>query len=163
MIEYTCDMWALASEGEKQGVLFFIAVYMLVMCLYSLFRQILIKQWPTTIGVLESASLEKWGATERVLSDQEYKVDSLYKYQVSGKWHQGTRVSPWIIIASYNARVLLKKQLKSIQKNEDGTVNVFFNPKRPEKSYLVKPGVFGMAITLGIAVLPLVLYLYEYS
>ncbi len=58
MIEYTRDMWALASEGEKQGVLFFIAVYMLVMCSYSLFRQILIKPWPTAIGLLESASLQ---------------------------------------------------------------------------------------------------------
>jgi len=155
-------MWALAFEGDKQGILFFVVVYAFIVCLYSFFRQVLIRQWPVEKGLLQSASVEKWGVTELVLSDHDYKVDSLYEYHVSDKSYQGKRISPWIIIASHNARFLLKKQLNSVQKNEDGTVNVFYNPKNPEKSYLVKPGIFGMAITLVIAVLPSLLYSYEY-
>ncbi|AWI79286.1 hypothetical protein CEW87_07855 [Parazoarcus communis] len=163
MIEYATDMWALAFEGDKQGVLFFVVVYALIVCLYSFFRQVLIRRWPVAKGRLLSASVEKWGISELVLSDQDYKVDSLYEYHVSEKSYQGKRVSPWIIIASHNARFLLKKQLNGVQKNEDGTVNVFYHPKNPAKSYLVKPGFFGMAINLCIAVLPLLLYAYEYS
>lgn len=162
MIKYTRDMWVLASEGDKQGVLFFVVVYALIVCLYSFFRQILIRQWPITKGFFQSASVEKWGTSEFILSDQEYKVDSSYEYQVSGKRYKGTRVSPWIIIASHNAKLLLTKQLNNIQKNADGTVNVFYNPKKPEKSYLMKPGFFGMVITFGMAVLPLLFYLLEY-
>ncbi|WP_323750409.1 DUF3592 domain-containing protein [Marinobacter sp.] len=163
MIEYVKDMWLLASEGNKQGVLFFIVVYVFVMCLYSFFRQFLISQWPMTKGILKSASVDKWGVTELVLSDQDYKVSSLYKYKVADDIYHGHRVSPWIIIASHNSRFLLKNQLKNIRKDKDGTVNVFYNPKKPEKSYLIKPGVLGMAVTLDLAVLPFIFYLNAYS
>ncbi|WP_077340242.1 DUF3592 domain-containing protein [Pseudocolwellia agarivorans] len=162
MIEYTINMWELAAEGDKQGVLYFVVIYALVVCLYSLIRQVLIKQWPVTKGVLQNASVKKSGDAELIVSEQNYKVDSLYTYQVCEKEYQGTRVSPWIIVASHNAKSLLTKQLSYIQKNEDGTVNVFYNPKKPKKSYLVKPGLFGMVVTLALAVLPLFLYLHEY-
>ncbi|GAA6183361.1 MULTISPECIES: DUF3592 domain-containing protein [Alteromonadaceae] len=162
MIEYTKEMWGLASEGEKQGVLFFVVFYLLIVCLYSFIKQILIRQWPVAKGTLLTASVEQSGVPQILLSDQEYKVNSLYAYQVSGKVYQGKRVSPWIIIASHNAKFILKTQLNKIKKNEDGSVNVIYNPKAPAKSYLLKPGVIGMVITFGIAVIPLLLYFQEY-
>ncbi|WP_158970685.1 DUF3592 domain-containing protein [Paraglaciecola sp. L3A3] len=163
MIEYVTDMWALSFAGDKQGILFFVVIYVLLVCLYSFFRQVLIRQWPTTKGVLRSASVDTWAVTEFVLSEQKYKADSLYEYQVSNKKYQGKRISPWVIVASHNARFILNQQLNNIQQNADGTVNVLYNPKAPEKSYLLQPGLFGMAITLAIALIPLFLYLYEYS
>lgn len=163
MIEYAETMWRLASEGDKQGILFFTVIYSLVICLYSFSRQIFIRQWPTAKGFLITSSVEKWGTTELIASNQEYKVDSLYEYQVSDKKYQGTRLSPWIVVVSHNARFILNKQLNTIQKNDDGTINVFYNPKAPHKSYLVKPGFFGIAVTLGFAFLPLLIYSYEYS
>ncbi len=78
MIEYISDIWNLAVDGGKQGVLFFAALYTFLVCLYSFIRQILIRRWPVTKGVLKNASLSKHGAQRLVLSDQEYKVDSLY-------------------------------------------------------------------------------------
>ena len=162
MIEYISDMWNLAVDGGKQGVLFFAALYTFLVCLYSFIRQILIIRWSVTKGVLKNASLSKQGAQRLVLSDQEYKLDSLYSYKVGDIHYQGTRVSPWIIIASHNAKFLLEKQLSGITNNEDGTVNVLYNPNNPHKSYLIQPGVIGMAVTLAIAILPVVLYLIEY-
>ncbi len=162
MVEYAKDMWVLATEGEKQGVLFFVVIYAFAVCLYSFLRQVLITQWPVAKGFLKSASVEEWGSTTMGLSFQDYKADSLYVYQVSEKTYQGKRVSPWVIVASHNARFLIKGQLNNIKENDDGTVDVFYNPRKPEKSYLVKPGFFGMVITFGIAVLPLYFYLNAY-
>ena len=131
MIEYSRDMWLLATEGDKQGVLYFVVIYALVVCLYSLIRQILIRRWPLTTGVLQSADVEKWGSPELVVSKQDYTANALYGYQVAGKNYQGTRVSPWIIVASHNAKLILKKQLDGIEKNNDGSINVLYNPNKP--------------------------------
>ncbi|MCZ2720493.1 DUF3592 domain-containing protein [Marinomonas sp. 15G1-11] len=162
MIDYVQSMWMLASDGDKQGVLFFVVIYAFVICLYSSIQQILIRSWPTTKGHLLTASIKQRSTPELIDTNQEYKVNSLYVYQVSDKVYQGKRVSPWLIIASHNAKFLLKAQLKSIQNNEDGTVNVFFNPKKPQKSYLVQPGGLGIAITLAMAILPIVFYSLAY-
>jgi len=163
MIEYAEAMWALALEGEKQGILFFVVIYALVVCLYSLLRQLQIRRWPVARGQLQGASVDKWGVEAFILSDQDYKANALYEYRVAGQQYRGTRVSPWVVVASHNARGLLEKQLSGISRNPDGSVDVIYNPGRPEKSYLIKPGLFGMGITLGFAVVPLLLYLNAYG
>ncbi|MEP4889709.1 MAG: DUF3592 domain-containing protein [Aliiglaciecola sp.] len=155
-------MWQLAVGGDKQGILFYVVVYLLIVCLYSFIWQVFVRQWPSARGVLKTASVNKWGSHLPIVSEQEYKVDSLYEYHVANKHYRGTRVSPWIIIASHNAKMILNKQLDKIQTNNDGSVNVFYNPKAPQKSYLVKPGLFGLAVTLACAVVPLLLYIIEY-
>ncbi|MDO6462011.1 DUF3592 domain-containing protein [Granulosicoccaceae sp. 1_MG-2023] len=163
MMAYIAEMWALALEGEKQGVLFFVVIYVLIVCLYSLVRQLLIRRWPLAKGKLLSATVEKWGVEDIIPAEQDYKAAALYEYEVAGRRYRGRRVSPWVIVASYNARMLLEKQLSGVRIHPDGSVDVLYKPGKPHKSYLVKPGLFGMALTFGIAVIPLILYLRAYA
>ncbi len=162
MIDYVKDMWALALDGDRQGVLFLVAVYALVICVYSFVRQLLVRQWPCVSGVLLDAAVKQWGGTEPLVSEQDYKVDSLYEYVVSGQTFRGTRVSPWVIVASHNARFLLRRQLNKIRRHKDGSVDVFYNPKKPEKSFLIRPGMTGLLVTLAFAVLPSIYYALEF-
>ena len=159
---YFQDAIKSASNGETQGVFFLCAVYAFLMLSYSMIYQLRVSRWPSTTGTLHSETIEKWGNREFVTSNQQYKVAALYTYSVDGTTYQGKRVSPWIIIASHNARFLLKHQLNQTQKQSDNNVTIFYNPRKPSKSWLVKPGVKGMILTLILALIPMSLYLFRY-
>jgi len=81
---------------------------------------------------------------------------------VSGVNYSGSRVSPWLIIVSHNLRFILKKQISDVQQSADGKVRVFYNPKNPQKSFLIIAGKVGIFITLIISVLPFILFYYKY-
>lgn len=159
---YFQDAIKSAANGETQGIFFLCAVYALLMLIYSLIYQIRVSRWPSTTGTLHLGTIEKWGTRELLKANQQYKVAALYTYSVNGTKYQGKRVSPWIIIASHNARFLLKRQLNQAQMQSGNEVTVFYHPSKPAKSWLVKPGVKGMILTLILALLPMALYLSRY-
>ena len=163
MIDYVMDMFALAVDGDTQGILFFICLYTLVTCGYSVFFQLRVSRWPQVKGTLLQGGVSKIGGTEPVRSNQEYVASALYEYIVDGTLYQGKRVSPWVMVASHNAKFLLEKQMRGVHRYADGGVRVFFNPNNPKKSYLIKPGTIGMVFTVTLAVGPMLLYGYSYG
>ena len=98
------------------------------------------------------------GGPEWVKSDQQYSLNAVYRYKVDGRIFEGHRVSAWVVVASHNARGVLEAQRKGVQRYPDGTVSVFYNPKRPDKSYLIRPGLPGLVITLCIIAGPMLYY-----
>ncbi|GJM12955.1 MAG: hypothetical protein DHS20C12_13580 [Pseudohongiella sp.] len=163
LFSYMQEMWQLAAQGEDQGILFWVALYLFVVCAYSLVFQLRTRYWPSTQGELVDLEIDKFGLTESNLSDQDYIIDALYKYTVSGVEYEGTRISPWIFSVSHNGKILLRKQMSYIQRFPDGKVKVFYNPSRPKKSFLIIAGKVGICITLAICVLPLILFFYKYG
>ena len=89
-------------------------------------------------------------------------MDALYEYTVDGNLYKGNRVSPWVMVATHNAKVVLEKQLRKVERSRDGSVSVFYNPANPKKSLLIKPGVFGLKVTALIAVGAPTLYITSY-
>ena len=162
LVTYFQDMWQLAIDGQTQGVWFWASVYVFIVCGYSLIFQIRTRYWPFTSGELAEMRVSKFGATDWVKSDQDYTVKALYKYNVSGVTYNGKRLSPWVIVASTNARLVLEKQMSSIQQLPGGKVKVFYNPNNPKKSYLIIAGKVGICITLFISVLPLISFYFKY-
>lgn len=163
IMSYFSEMWQLAIEGEAQGVFFYAALYILVVCLYSFIRQIQTRYWPFVEGEIIDIAVEKFGATDQIRANQDYISKALYKYQISGVIYDGTRISPWIFVASHNAKLILEKQLSSIQTLPNGKVKVFYNPSNPKKSFLIIAGKIGVFITLLIAISPLVLFYLKYN
>jgi len=163
MIDYVMQMFDLAVDGDKQGILFFICFYALIVCSYSVFFQIRVSRWPETRGALLQSGTTKIGGTDPVKSNQEYVASALYEYVVDGDLYQGKRVSPWVMVASHNAKFLLEKQMRGVHRYADGGVRVFFNPANPKKSYLIKPSKVGITFTFSLAVGPMLLYGYSYA
>lgn len=151
-------MFELARIGNLQGIWFYAGMYALLVCGYSLIFQARTRRWNSTKGDLIELEIEKFGAKEFVKSNQDYITEASYRYTVNGKEYLGTRVSPWIFVASHNARGILQKQMKYIHRYPDGRVKVFYNPAKPRKSYLIIPGFVGMIVTSIAAIGPLVLY-----
>ncbi|MDF2179768.1 DUF3592 domain-containing protein [Aliiglaciecola sp. CAU 1673] len=162
LLSYFWQMWELAINGELQGIWFWAAVYMLLVCGYSLVYQVRTRAWPFTKGQLLGLDVSKFGATERDSSAQDYVAEALYRYTIDGVEYTGTRISPWIFVASHNARSLLQKQLSAIQRYPDGRVKVFYHPVNPQKAFLILPGWLGIAVTSVLGILPLLTYYLKY-
>jgi hypothetical protein len=159
---YVQQMWQLALNGETQGVWFWAAMYTLAVCGHSLIFQLRTRSWPFTTGELVVAEVETFGATAPVKSNQDYLSKALYQFTVSGVNYEGTRISPWVFVASHNARAILKKQMSAIYRYPDGKVKVFYNPGKPQKSFLIVAGRVGIFITLLVAVLPFAAFYLKY-
>ncbi len=162
MFDYLVQMWELATDGDKQGVLFFIALYTSVIMLGSVLHQLHVRTWPAARGRLLESGLKEFGFAAPHSSKQEYKVDAVYEYTVNGETYTGKRVSPWVVVASHNARFLLERQLAGVERLDGDGVRVFYNPARPAKSFLTKPGSVGLAFCIIVAVAPLPWYWFAY-
>lgn len=162
MLNYFEQMWQLASQGKLQGIWFWAAAYALLVCTYSLVFQWQISRWPETVGELQHLSVERFGSSSNEPSEQSYLSQALYRYRVNGKEYEGTRVSPWIFVVSHNARAVLRHQLKAVSYIGENQVTVFYHPGKPEKSYLIKPGIKGMLATFLCAILPFIGYLERF-
>ena len=161
-LTYIQEIWQQTLEAKPQGVLFWVGVYTFVVCTYSVLFQIRTRNWPSAEGELLQAGVKKFGARDFVLANQDYVSSALYHYRVSGVVYDGTRISPWIFVASHNMRYILEKQMSSIQRQANGKVKVFYNPKKPQKSYLIIAGKMGIGITSLIGLAPLILYVLKY-
>ena len=161
ILNYFQQMVDLASEGELQGIWFWASCYMLVVCLYSAYFQIRTRFWATTVGTIHSLGLKKFGISND-LSEQQYRGKALYSYSVNGQTYEGTRISPWVFVTNYNAKGLLLKQQAGIDMPTKDTVTVYYNPKKPQKSFLLKASKFGILVTLISAVAPFLGYVSRF-
>lgn len=161
LIAYFQEMWHLAMNRNAQGVFFWFSLYIFVVGVYSVIFQVRTRYWPFTYGDLAELSLGKFDVPA-ASSDRSYMTEALYHYNVSGVNYSGTRVSPWVIMLSYNLRFILKKQMSYVQYSGDGKVKVFYNPSNPKKSFLIIAGKVGVFITFLLSILPFVLFYCEY-
>jgi len=162
LVDYFSEMWRLALAGKARGIFFYASLYALLLPGLSFIYQWRVAAWPATPGQLLHGEVRKVGGTEWAPANQDYALDALYTYSVDGRQYQGRRISPWVMVASHNARFILQKQLRQISHDSQGRVQVFFNPRNPAKSFLLKPGWFGRGVTLLLAVCPALLYWRSY-
>ena len=134
---------------------------MLVVCLYSAYFQIRTRFWATTVGNIHNLGLKKFDISND-LSEQQYRGKALYSYSVNGQTYEGTRISPWVFVTNYNAKGLLLKQQAGIDMPTKDTVTVYYNPKKPQKSFLLKASKFGILVTLISAVAPFLGYVSRF-
>ena len=154
-------MFALAADGQAQGIFFWIAVYAFVMLLFSLVYQVKISSWPSVTGELIDEKIREFGYAY-AHSNKEYRVVVTYKYVVGNREYVGTRLSPWVFVTNNNARFILRGQFKSILRHPNGKVAVYYSPNKPNKSFLIKPGWVGKFVTAALSVIPLFLYIAKY-
>lgn len=161
MFTYIQQMFEITLQGEKQGIWFFASLYCFVLCGYSFWFQLGTRGWPTTRGNLAQSLLDTFEYNS-VPSEQVYRAMATYTYSVDNVKYEGTKISPWVFVASYNARDVLKRQMNKIQMYSDGSVRVRYNPRNPKKSYLLAASKIGLSITLSIGLLPSFLYWLNY-
>lgn len=147
-----------AADGDRQSIILLAVVYVFLVSGYSVLWQMRMNAWPSVIGHLGKLGVRKFGAGEWALSDQQYVGDALYEYQVDGKEYTGKRISPWVVVASHNLRSVLRLQQNAVDVSPDHKVTVYYNPRNPRKSFLVRAGRISQVVTALIGIAPLVIY-----
>jgi len=147
LVDAIRDTISSAVDGDEQSILLLGAIYILLVCSYSVVWQMRMNLWPKVTGRLEELGLRKIGSTEWAITNQEYVSDALYTYRVGGKEYAGKRVSPWVMVATHNLGSLLRLQQKGVEVGRDNEVTVYYNPGNPAKSFLVRAGPFSQMFT----------------
>lgn len=126
--------------GDRTAILTLAALYFVLMGLYSIWFCFRVRSWPSTVATLNHASLSRFGWSSTA-SDQDYRANVGYTFEVDGQRFEGHRLSPTIIIASANARFLLRWQMKGIERIGEKGARAFYKPSNPKKSYLIVPSL----------------------
>jgi hypothetical protein len=152
---------ASAQAGQTEGYFALLFFALGFVCLYSIFYQFRIRGWPTTTGQLLKAETEKLGFRDKNRPHETDYVNVVaYEYSVGGQSYISRRLSPWVVTVSHNLKILLERQLEDLQREQ--VVSVYYNPRKPSKSFLEKPGIVGLSITLlftlGCFVTPVLIF-----
>lgn len=102
------------------------------------------------IGVVDEEGIEGSGVGVSSPDEREYEAKVRYSYSVDGITYQGDRLNAWYVMATHNLRALLKFQFRGIERHEGANVTVFFNPRKPQKSYLDVPGWRSIVLVGGL-------------
>lgn len=104
------------------------ALYFLVLLAYSTFYSYKVANWPFVKGRLILIYVSTF--------DFDSYENLRYEYEVDGVSYIGTRLSPIQIRGQVKRKI--KKQMDKIEYLTNDEVKVFFDPKKPSKSYLVR-------------------------
>ncbi len=151
---YLESIFVLTKAGDIQGFAFWAVAYCWLIGWGTLIVYWRVRHWPSVMGVIEQLELRAFGAAELVQSEQDYIADSRYRYEVKGVEYFGSRIAPWQISASHNLRGIVQGQVSAVPVQPDGKVRVYYSPKRPNKSYVVRPGWLSLLIAHLIYIVP---------
>jgi len=143
------------KAGDEQAILALFLIYIMIMGLISLTFCLRIRFWPVTTGQLLSEGLDEMSPSMRA-DEQNFQADLRYKYYVDGTDYEGLRLSPTNIMASYNMRFLIHRQLRGVTRLAGDNVEVYYNPSKPRKSFLIRPGKSIFAILAVMIIGPLI-------
>jgi hypothetical protein len=147
------------KNGDPETWLLLFVAYCIAAGSYGIFYCFRVSRWPSVIGELTQKEIAVWSPSA-VTSDSDYFAQLSYCFEVDGEEYRGHRLSPFLIIVSHNLRFLLRLQMKHVDISDDGKVRVFYNPRRPEKSYLIQPGAMGYSFIISFMLVPLIAYLF---
>lgn len=137
-------------SGDRDAVLLAFAGYFALIGVFSLFHMFRLSRWPSVIGVLHEEKVERTGIGAFSPDEREYKALVRYSYSVDGVSYESDRLNPWIVTVTYNLRALLKLQFRGIDRQGGANVTVYYNPRKPQKSYLDIPGWQSIVLVAGM-------------
>ena len=145
---------------DRTAILNLVAGYFFICGISGLLYWRRVRAWPQVSGQLIKSEIESVGLDLQT-RDMNYHANLRYQYSVGGIDYEGKRLSPIQIVASTNMRALLRWQMRYITYLEAGKdrIAVFYNPKKPQKSYLIKPLKVEPFIYISFAALPLIFWL----
>ena len=114
----------------KEIAIIAFVLYALAVTLYVLLFTKKLKKWPYVLGELTEISIRPTGEFRAFAGRVKYT------YEVNGVAYKGKRLSPWTV--SGHVKNIISKQMAKIEYVSNDQVKVFYNPKNPSKSYLIR-------------------------
>lgn len=133
-------MLDLALRKELQGIHFWATLYVLIVLVGSLWHALRVRGWPHVEGQLLSLGIRPLGTPDLGTSDQDHVPSALYRYEVNGQSYEGREISIWKMSASGMLKSAANLLPGQVRPSETGKVRIYYNPRRPKKSLLLRPG-----------------------
>ena len=162
MLEYLQRMLDLALRKELQGFHFWATIYVLFVLLGSLRHALRVRAWPHVEGQLLSLGVRPLGSPEPGTRNQDYVPSALYRYQVNGQSYEGSEISIWKMSASGMLKNAANIVPGLVKPNETGHVPVYYNPKRPKKSLLLRPGWASLSVLSALIIFTAAFYIWRW-
>lgn len=140
MTEYLQRSVDMAFSNGLQSLHFWATLYILTILLSSIWYIVRVRAWPSAEGHLlrnrpSSSSTQLHGA-----DIEDHASSALYRYSVNGSPYEGARVSLWTEKIFWSTQSAVRHLPLHAQQALTGNILVYFNPKRPERSLIVRPG-----------------------
>ena len=162
MIDYLQRMSDLALHKELQGIHFWATLYVLIVLIGTLWNALRVRGWPRVEGQLRGLGIRPLGTPELGTSDQDYVPSALYWYQVNGQSYEGREISIWKMSASGMLKKTANLLPGQVRPSETGKVVVYYNPRRPKKSVLLRPGWASISLLSALIVLTAAFYVWRW-
>lgn len=162
MLDYLHRMLDLALRKELQGIHFWATLYVLVVLAGSLWHALRVRRWPQVEGQLLDLGIRPLGGPDPGTRDQDYVPSALYRYEVNGRSYTGQGISIWKMSASGMLRNTAKLLPAQVSPDETGRIAIYYNPGRPEKSLLLRPGWPSITFLSALIFLTTAFYLWRW-
>lgn len=162
MFEYIKYMFDLVMRKELQGIHFWASVYMLIVLLGSLWHALRVRAWPHVQGQLLNLGIRPLGGLDLGTVNQDYVPNALYAYLVNGHSYEGKEISIWKMSASGMLKGSAGILPSLVKPNDAGQVRVYYNPHRPQKSLLLRPGLASLTFLLSCIFINIAFYLWRW-
>lgn len=131
------DFFNNVLEGDLSSILKLASVWCLFFGTKFLLELRTMEQWPSIVGDLHEFSVIGGpDASERVSA----KVKTKYSFFVEDKEYKGKRLAHLAFGPSSGNVSLIKKMMAKVERPESGKVVIYYSPKKPQKSVLLRPG-----------------------
>ena len=114
----------------KEIAIIAFVLYALVVTLYIYLFTKKLKKWPYVLSELAEISIVPTYEIRTVAGRVRYT------YEVNGVVYKGKRLSPWSVTG--HVKNIISRQMAKIEYVSNDQVKVFYNPKNPSKSYLIR-------------------------
>lgn len=162
MLDYLQRMLDLALRKELQGIHFWATLYVLIVLVGSLWHALRVRRWPQVEGQLLSLGIRPLGSPDPGTRDQDYVPSALYRYEVNGQSYAGREISIWKMSASGMLQNTAKILPSQVRPSETGKVIIYYNPKRPKKSLLLRPGWASISFLSALIFLAVAFYIWRW-
>ena len=146
MGDFVSDLLA----GERNAVIIAAAIYFAACGVFATVNALRHSRWPVVVGVLLEAEVARTGGSSFRVDEWEFAGRVRYRYEVDGVRFEGDRLSPYLVMATYNLRFLIRWQLGWIERVGVDGVRVRHHPTNPRKSYLIGVGWRSILAVAGL-------------
>ena len=162
MTEYLQRSFDLAFSNVLQSLHLWATLYLLTVLLSSIWYFVQVRAWPSADGNLLRA-LRSSSTTQPHGADRESHSSSpLYRYSVNGSPYEGFQVSLWTGAAFWLTQRSIRNLPRQAHQAAAGSIIVYFNPKHPERSLVVRPGWGSITILWSISFLVAGFYIWRW-
>ena len=131
--------------GDQNAIIKVALAYFVFVGGYGTLTTYRMSRWPSVVGRLHELGVTA-GVPSLLRDDQNFSGHARYTYTVDGTSYENDCLSPFYLTATRNLRFLIRWQLRFVDRVGLDGVRVYYNPKNPRKSHLVRVGVRSVAL-----------------